>query len=1524
MFRTLHVWLLVLCLAATMFFSNSAQAEVNNLHLENLSVEHGLSQGTITSIFQDNEGFIWIGTENGLNMYDGYSFRNLLSPGNNFDNYVVYQIIQTTDKLLWLNIVGKGIYTYNKRTDQYQKILTTDPENKEYYLIDMVEDDRDNVWIASNKTIILYDKNTQKSTRVLDLSTELATFNRIHRLLYHQDILYIATRVGIFSLNVKTMLWKKLPSIIASPLASVEFDSAGANKIFNLHISKKNRLYIGTDFGIYSLAVDNISSYIADDYPLLPYNVINESISSWRFYPDGNKLYVGSHLGLSVINTENEATEFLFGFNDAIDNVSSNIIAALLKDRQGVFWLGSNSNGIYKWDPKQGNINNFYYKKNQKNSLSDNVVWSITGRKKHPEQLWVGTSNGINLLNSETETIDHYLVLDNPKGIYHSSNVSGIFENEQQQLWISTLKGVKLFDIEKRKLMNIPYDQDIKDILSLQQYYLYYDRYNTLWSISDKGFNRILLDTGEIDPLTEVSQTLGEDKVSYVLGFLPDSEKMLFFTHNSLWYFDLATRKSTLLYKHPNIKEDDWAFVDSWVIDQQGVFWFGLSGQGLIGLDAITFTKKYVYNKSNSIVDQHVYGLLIDKSGDIWFSSHNGIYTLDHQTHEIRNFGIQDGLSAKEFNSDAYHSLDNKLFVYGSINGLSIFDPLTLKNSYNDITLTVHATNVHILSRDLSLPSMLNSGKTIHLHHDDVGVRVDFSPLTYSKRNILFEYKLSGVDNVTYPITTENYITFPSLPSGEHRLEVRVKFAGTKQYSERFIINFNVDYALWSSPLAYLIYSVLFFTLLIFWFAKRRQHTRLLLAAHEEVKYRENRLQLALTGSNSEVWDWQSSNNLMFAKRACDELGYSDYKYSYSFEKHLALIHQDEREMFHLRWLQFLEFADLNESFSCSYRMKKANGQWLWFKDLGKIVATDIKGKATRITGAYTNITQSIVDAERARFYGEAFKKTKDWVLIISDNFSRVIANESVREVFDWQEEEFAFDAELFGLSKQRFNFYLKLFTHLKAGDDWRGEELIQNKEGQEFHVILTVNANINEATGSIYFVCIFTDITAQKHAEKELRYLANYDHLTGLPNRSLLLDRIQHAMDYSARMSKPIALFFIDLDRFKQVNDSLGHDCGDQLLQEVSRRLTNILRVDDTIARIGGDEFVVLLESFRGNSQLGNIAQKIISSISEPVELNDNIVSIGASIGIALYPDDAKDSDELLRNADVAMYHSKQLGRNVFQFFTPRMNTEASQRLAAESALKLAHENDEFFNHYQPIIDSYQGKAIGAELLLRWQSKDGLISPNNFIPLSEDLGLIISMTEAAILRGVVALKEWREIRPTMYLSINLSAQHFLKDDLITYLKNILHIHKLPAEALKFEVTESMLISDPDKAIATMQALDKLGVVLALDDFGTGYSSLSYLKKLPLKILKIDRSFISGIGINTADEAIVEAILALAKSLKMICIAEGVENQKQLKFLGRKHCHLIQGFLYSKPVDSNKIIEYLQADTIEVQTNKPE
>jgi diguanylate cyclase (GGDEF)-like protein len=1526
MFRfVVATFLLPFFMCLPLFFVNVAYADVKNLYLENLSVEDGLSQGTILSTFQDDEGFVWIGTENGLNMYDGYNFRKLAGPDDDFYNHEFYKIIQDRKKLLWLNISEKGLFTYDKKKDEYQKILVTDPENKDYYIADMVEGENDDFWIASSKTIIAYNKASKKSIRVLDLSDELIANNTIQQILLHHNIIYIATQVGIFALNTETKTWKKLPAVSRTEINSNNFDAVSANKIWNLHMSSNNELYIGTSHGVYNLPIAYLNSYLAGDYTLPEYKVILDTGESWAFYADGDDLYFGEHTGLSVINTKTNSAKFLFAFNDYFDHINGNIVKSILKDKQGSFWLGSNATGIYKWDPKRSLVSNYRYKKGGKQSLSNNVVAAITGRRGIPEQLWIGTENGLNLLDLQKETITHYITTHNTKSGSRESDIYQVVEDLQQRLWLSTSKGTVLFDIATKKIIDIPYDEKVKNLLALEQYSVFYDHHNTVWSVTEKGFNRISLTTGEIDPLDEMNSAIEDGQISSILGYLPDSEKMLFATNDTLGYFDLDTRISTPIFKHPRIKKSEWTFVDSWAIDNKGILWFSFYGKGIIGLDSQTYEKKYEYSKSNSILDHSLYGVMTDSEGDIWVSSHNGLYMLDADSHHIRNFNVSDGLVAKEFNAYAFYQLPNNNLAYGAINGVSIIDPMTLKHKDDDAKLKVYATNIDVLSRDLALPFMLSDGDTVRLNYDDIGIRIDFSPLTYSKnKSVLFEYKLQGVDNINYPQTTENHITFPSLPSGQHTLKVNVKSPQTGLYSKPFTIHFDVSYAPLQSPLAYFIYLMVSLLLISFWFRKKRFQERLLRDAHEEVKFRENRLQLALTGSNSEVWDWQANNNLMFAKRAVDELGYPELRFSYSFEKHLSLIHHDEKELFLSVWKNFIVQSNLNESFVCSYRMLSSDGKWLWFKDIGKIVALDSKGNPNRITGAYTNITESLANAERAQFYGEAFKETKDWVLIISDNFTRVIANHAMQDIFSWPDEELPFNKDLFDLSEARFEFYADIFRSLEVGGHWRGEDLITTKDHQEYHVIVTIHAQKTDNANSLHFVCIFTDISAQKSAESELRYMANYDHLTGLPNRSLLLDRIKHAMASSSRISKSIALFFIDLDRFKQVNDSLGHDVGDLLLQVVTRRLTKALKVDDTVARIGGDEFVVLLESFKGNSQLSRIAQKIIDVIGEPVTLNEHVVSVGASIGIALYPEDAKGCDELLKNADVAMYHSKQLGRNTYQFFTSRMNAEVSARLAAESKLKLAHDNQEFINHYQPIVDSYQGKAIGAELLLRWQSGDQLIPPNDFIPTAEELGLIIPMTEDAIRRGAEDLIQWRTVRPNIYLSINLSTLHFLKDSLVPFLKQIITEFSLPADALKFEVTESMLISDPEKAISTMKAIDNLGFSFALDDFGTGFSSLSYLKNLPLKVLKIDRSFISGIGIHTADEAIVEATLALANSLKLKCIAEGVETEEQLKFLAEKDCHLIQGYFYSKPIEAVGIAQYLLINANEITADRPE
>jgi len=1490
-------------------------AAIQNLSLDHLSVDDGLSQGSINSIIQDESGFIWLATENSINIYDGNKVRQLAGPNHRFEDIAIYNVLEDKKGLIWLNVDGRELHSYNPKTDNYQKISISTSLGLDSYIMDLMHDDDNKIWVLTSKTLGFYNQVTRKYKQVIDLKSEVAGDLKLLKMSLHDGVIYLSSMTGVFAYNIDKSHWKKLPKIQTDK--AKESTTEEVNKIYTVHADINQTLYLGSYDGFFAINVADIKAYIEDEAPLPNYQLLVENMAAWQTLSDGRNLYIASDKGLYSVNTLDNSSEFLFGFSDYFDDITDNNITTLIKDNQGVFWLGSKAVGAYQWDPKRELIENFSYKKNHPASLSDNEVWHALPDSQNENLLWVATSNGLNRVDISIQQVTSFLVNDDSKSIYNRSYIYSIFDLNSEQLLLYTAIGVDVFDKKLAKTLPLPFNDEINQLLSRQHIDLLMED-EFIWLANEKGVFKINTTTNEIDDLNEIEKQFPPERLLMFLGTLPKSDWFLLTSNDGLWGFNTKTREFVQLYKLSGVTAGEYVSIDNWAIDKNQILWLSFTGKGLIGLSLSDFQEKYFYHKANSIIDNNVYGLMSDETGDIWFSSHNGLFMLDSESQYISHFTRKNGLGATEFNGRSYTKLPDGRFVYGSMEGISIFAPLKLKKVHLNDNFKVKITSVALLSRELSTPLDIEDNAVINLNYDDVGIRIDFSTFSYGNENsISYKYHLTGQSNVSYPETREANITFPSLTSGKHTLSIRAK-SPTGEYSAPVQIIFNVSFAPWRSPLALLFYLLVFMFMTNIWYRYRKKQRQLLLDAHEQVKYRENRLQLALTGSNSEVWDWQADENLMFGKRIALDLGYEGEALFYSFEEHVALIHPEDHDNFICCWQLFINNASLEDNFSCTYRLKTSDEQWLWYKDLGKIVAVDTKNNPIRITGSYSNITESRANEERAQYYGDAFQQTQDWVFIIDEKISKVTANQSMRNVFDWPEEEFDFSAELLGISQQRRSFYHKLMLSLKEGEHWRGEELIVTSNKDEYHVIINVTVGRNSVTNFLHYLFVLTDISAQKKAENELRLLANYDHLTGLPNRSLLLDRIKHAIDFSNRQSKSIALFFIDLDRFKQVNDSLGHDYGDVLLQSIAKRLKSSLRIDDTVARIGGDEFVVLLESFSNENQLGRIAGKVIDAIGKPVELDKNIVSVGASIGIALYPNDGNNSDELLRHADVAMYHAKQAGKNNFQFYTAQMNVEAMDRLNKESALKLAVKNDEFINHYQPIVDAHTGKAVGVEMLMRWQKPTGLVPPNEFIPLSEELHLIITMTESALDRALNDLKKWHSIRPDFYVSINLSVQHFVEENLALYISKLLARHQLPAKILRVEVTESSLILQPENAITTMRQLSSLGVTLALDDFGTGFSSLSYLKQLPLDIIKIDRSFVAGIGINEADEAIVDTTLVLAQRLNMHCIAEGVETAEQLHYLVDKQCHYIQGYLYSKPISAAEIMKHLLLDKAEV------
>ncbi|MHB8347751.1 MAG: EAL domain-containing protein [Acidiferrobacterales bacterium] len=447
----------------------------------------------------------------------------------------------------------------------------------------------------------------------------------------------------------------------------------------------------------------------------------------------------------------------------------------------------------------------------------------------------------------------------------------------------------------------------------------------------------------------------------------------------------------------------------------------------------------------------------------------------------------------------------------------------------------------------------------------------------------------------------------------------------------------------------------------------------------------------------------------------------------------------------------------------------------------------------------------------------------------------------------------------------------------------------------------------------SRYLLGVAEDITEHRQTQERLRYLAHYDPLTGLPNRVLLQDRLTQAMIEASRSEHMVGLLFIDLDRFKIINDTLGHEKGDALLKEVASRLKDCVRAGDTISRLGGDEFTVVLGNIAHVDDVARLAQAIIDSFVPPFRISGREMFISASIGITMYPFDDSDFDSLLRNADAAMYHAKELGRNTFQFYTAELNHRTVRRLRLETALRYALSRNELMLHYQPQVEFSTGAVSGAEVLLRWQHPDmGLVPPLKFIPLAEDTGLIVPIGEWVLRTACRQAQAWcmagiRNFR----IAVNLSGRQFQNNDLAILVETVLEETGLDPRCLDLEMTESILLHNTEEILAVMERLHSLGVVFSMDDFGTGYSSLSYLKRFPIDTLKIDQSFMRDIPTDPNDSAIAQAIIAMAHNLGIQVIAEGVETSAQRAFLRTHHCDGMQGYLFSKPLGPEKMTRLL-------------
>ncbi|WMI99896.1 EAL domain-containing protein [Pseudomonas chlororaphis subsp. aurantiaca] len=688
-------------------------------------------------------------------------------------------------------------------------------------------------------------------------------------------------------------------------------------------------------------------------------------------------------------------------------------------------------------------------------------------------------------------------------------------------------------------------------------------------------------------------------------------------------------------------------------------------------------------------------------------------------------------------------------------------------------------------------------------------------------------------------------------------------------------------------------------------------------AANQALGKSEARLALALKASQLGLWDWNLQT---------DEVHHSHIKELFGLEpefvramlSHLKpLLHPEDLPLLKRALVEHLKGR--TEDYLVEYRVRHGDGHWVWIEDRGRAVERGPGGRVLRMVGTRRDISASKQQEEQRRLAAMVFEAASEGIVILDPDYLLLAANQAFSRVTGYQiEDMLGRNVVDLPCSRDARRHYPVIHQALEQHGSWQGELVEARKNGELYPQWLQLNV-VRNARGNIsHIVGFFADLSARRESEERMRYLTHYDELTGLANRSLFRERLREAHQRMRQGGRSLALVHINLDRFKLLNDSLGHDVADQLLQKMARRLVNALPEADTIARLSGDEFAVLFDAYGSLSSLTRVATRLSAKLRLPITVEGHELVVSASMGISMLPDSAREIPALISQANIAMQHAKHLGGNNFQFYTASLQASTLERLQLENQLRKAVEERQLKVFYQPKLCLATGRLNAAEALVRWDHPDlGRVPPGDFIGLAEEIGLIGPIGEFVLRQACWQACEWqRQGLPAIRVSVNLSVHQLRQGKLVSQVRSVLEETGLAPHFLELELTESHLLDSVEHIVSTFQQLRDLGVKLAIDDFGTGYSSLSYLKRIPVDYVKIDQAFIRGLSEGGADAAITRAIIAMAHGLSLKVVAEGVEHPGQLAFLKEQKCDEVQGYLISRPVEAEGLAALLRAETL--------
>ena len=1456
-------------------------------------LEGELSQSTVTSIVEDQHGFLWIGTKDGLNRFDGYSVKIYNKQSSELPNTRIndLQIDQNGD--LWI-ATQNGLALFQQNTGKIINFYHNAQEPfsiADNFVSSLALGENGGIWVGTYNGASYYDPSI-KGFRTVPIMKS----RRVPAALDEVSDIMVDSQQRVWLITTKGDLARYNPSM--NHFDVIENNQMGSlGQVDSMVETPQGTLWILSSMGLVEFKPQD-QTYRRLKLSNIGFSDDGLTLNSLYFDKE-QRLWAGTEThGLYTLKNGKLVDHHIYG---KAGSVGSNNINVLFQDSNNILWIGSASY-LNKINPNAINFTHIDHDDSEQGVLNSDVTYSLLATS-YDHLLLGGNTGGLTVLKRTNEGAQKVEV-ELPEGLQDKS-INKLIEIGSGRNWVLAQDSVWVFDELKLSFELIYQATSPSDYFITAQFDGEY-----LWLGTTKGLWRLAADNS-LKKYRLVDINFHRDNRINVLLPDDDNDDYLWIGSDSGVYRFSKQHESFIsldnLFSDLPAEANDVIF--SLAIDQSSRLWIGTFGNGLLVVDLIS--QQYtVLNSSVSNLHETVYSLLQDDTGHIWAGTGGGLYRVEPSDFSMAQFSITENQPIIEFNTGATDRDRFGNLFFGGMNGVIYFDPLDYtkddkapKPVITDILVNNHSIVVGEESRKrLEKPS--NIAEKVVIYPEDTAVSFDFSGFNYTDPwSNRFRYILEGYDaDWTETDAQSRRVTYTNLKPGSYEFKVLAANKDGLWSEQPASIQVEVQNLALLSPLAYTTYGfilgliILAFSYLIWSRIRERQFAAMQLAESEE------RLKLSLWGSGDELWDWQVNTGALHLSN----------EWSYDFPRDgirsgysMANSNIHPNDLPYVKQALNSHLAGKSLHFESTYRISNERGGWIWVLDRGKVVTRDDNKKPLRMAGTLKNISDLKDTEQQLSMVVKSFDNISDGVWILDEDYNYIAINKAYTKISGFESEEvIGRPIRESAVVNPSENFIEELRELLIEEGSWSGELEATRKNGQVYPIEINIDV-VRDGDGNIVnYVGVFSDITFRKKAEKELRRLATVDQLTGLRNRNSFKQRFEEVLALSEE-SDQHALLFIDLDNFKRINDSLGHGVGDELLTSVAQSLLKITEDNKGIvARLGGDEFTVVLADVDTWSQPARYAQEILDFFAKPLRLSSAEVVVSPSIGIVMYPENGESAEELLKNADMAMYYAKKKGKNTYQFYTRQMNEQAELRINLESELRQAIEKDEFVVFYQPKVSLKTGRITSMEALVRWRNPNrGLVMPTEFIPLAEEAGFIIPISQKVIEKTCLQLRDWKN--RNIYdgkVAVNLSAVQFYHENLWETVKSALHIAKIDASALEFEITEGMVMQDLTHSIQQMKTLKDMGISLALDDFGVGYSSLGNLKDFPIDTLKIDRSFVWDLEDSERDQKLVASIVTLAHNLGIKVVAEGVETPLQVEALKSMDCEEIQGYIFSKPV----------------------